>query len=213
MKPIRSKIALFAFAGVFATFACEQPGEQSGTDEVTTVDALAVLALTSEEIPDPFARIIRSEGLMYLCAAGESFELRVVKGRQSVGGACEAFPVESVSREGSFPYADVTIDGTAYPANELHLMRRARQWFLFIEGGHDESVSNEHYGVVFQVVGGDEIQLVSRCSGHVQANDEDSYELYQCIYEGLPSLDLALVKWAEDDSCSIDYSFCPTAPA
>lgn len=213
MKPFRTNITRLAFAGVLAlaTSACSESGDEAVSEKVATLDVLGTLG--PEGIMSPDGGWIRAEGRMHLCSTGESFEVRVEVAGQDEGSSCALFPIEYAHQEGSFPYADAVIDGTPYPANEVHLMRRGREWFLFIEGGHDQSVTDEHYGVVFQVVSGDEIQLLSRCSGHVQANDEDSYELYRCIYEGLPSLDIALVKWAEDDSCSIDYSFCPTAPA
>ena len=209
MQPFRTNIALFALAGVLAlaTSACDESRDESVSEQVATLEVLATLAPQGMMSPD--GRWIRPENMMNLCTAGESFEVRVVLAGQDEGSSCVAFPVEYVHEEGSFPYTDVMIDGTAYPANEVHLVHRAREWFLFLEGAHDESVMVEHYGNVFQIDGGDEIELVSKCSGHVEAWDEDGLERYRCIDDTLPSLDFALVKWTENDSCVIDYSFCP----
>jgi len=213
MKPFRTNITLFALVGILAltTTSCHESGDESGTERVATLDVLATLEPEAKLSPD--GRWIRAEGMMNLCATGESFEVRVALAGQDERGSCAAFPIGYVGREGSFPYTDAVIDGTEYPANEVHLVHRAREWFLFLEGAHDQSVMKEHYGNVFQIVGGDEIELVSKCSGRVEAWDEDGFERYRCIGDLLHSLDLALVKWTEDDSCVIDYSFCPSAPA
>ena len=212
MKPFRTNITLVALAGVLALgiSACDESGEESVSEQVATLDLLTTLGPTPEERPLTKSPTI-FEGTMLLCTTGESYEVRAVRGRQDGGGACEAFPADWFIRESSFPHTDVMIDGTEYPANEVHLVHRAGEWFLFLEGAHDESVTREHYGNVFQIDGGDEIELVSKCSGHIWAADEDLGvpNPYLCIRDKVHSLDFALVKWAEDDSCVIDYSFCP----
>ncbi len=203
-------VSRIAFAGILALVisACDEPV----SEQVAKLDVLDVMiTLAPEETPPPNVRTIRREGTMNLCTTGESFEVRVVRGGQDEGGTCVAFPVEYVHREGSFPYVDVVIDGTAYSANEVHLVRRSRAWFLFIEGNHDESVTHEHQGVVFHIIRDtrtNEIELVLKCSGHIEASDEQDLELYQCINERVQSLDIALVSWTSDDSCVIDYSAC-----
>lgn len=193
-KELITKI-IFAFASVLVlgTSACEQ----SGADQVVTLDVKKAL--------EP------GEGTLHICTTGESFEVRVVQGRQTDGDTCVAYPVEYVHHEGSFPYADAVIEGTAYPANEVHLVHRSSGWFLFIEGNHDQSVMHEHKGVVFQVVrgtGAKGTELARKCSGHIEAWDEDDDILYQCIYEKLQSRGIGLVKWKGADSCLIDYSIC-----
>lgn len=204
MKPFRTNITLFALAGVLALgiSACAESGDESVSEQVATLDALTTLGPTPEELPFTDSPVIY-EGTLHLCATGESYEMRAVRERQDGGGDCEAFPMEWFIEEGHLPHVDMMIDGTAYPAKEVHLVHRAREWFLFLEGAPDD---DQLYGNVFQIDGGDEIELVSKCSGHIQARDEHQYP---CVRDRLTSLDMALVKWKEDDSCVIDYSFCP----
>lgn len=217
MKPFRMNIITpFAFVGVLAlaTSACDEAGDASASEQVATLDALATLGPTPEELPLT-GRTTIFEGAMHLCVTGDSYEVRIARGRQDGGGACEAFPMEWVNHESAFSFVDVTIDGTVYPANEVHLVRRVGEWLLFLEGAHDQSVTREHYGSVFQIGGGDEIELVSKCTGHIWAADEDLgvHNPYVCIRDQLHPLDLALVKWEEDDSCVIDYSICDAPSA
>ena len=212
MKPFRTNITPFALGGVLALgiSACAESGDEPVSERVATLDALTTLGPTPEELPFTDSPVIY-EGTMHLCTTGESYEMRAVRERQDGGDACEAFPMEWFSKEGSYPWVDMMIDGTEYPANEVHLVQRDRDWFLFLEGAHDRNMMPDHYGNVFRIDGGDEIKLVPKCSGHIQGWEEarDGPNPYFCVLDILPSLDLALVKWAEDDSCVIDYSFCP----
>jgi len=119
----------------------------------------------------------------------------------------------AVHREGAFPYTDVLIDGTAYPANEVHLFSRVGSWFVYVEGGHDQSVKREHSGAVFQIVresGTDAATLVLRCADQLVGWDELGDPWYQCICEKLGSADLQLVDWTGAGSLALWYESTST---
>jgi hypothetical protein len=198
-------LAKVAFVGILGlgTSACGEPV----AEQLATLDLVS--ALRPEGPPETYVRVIRAEGTLELCATGESFDLRALRGQHDESGTCAAFPLQYAHREGAFPYVEVVVDETAYPANEVHLARRAGVWFLFIEGGVDEYAVQKHDGAVFQILreAGDPV-LGLRCTGHTEAwgEDTDTWGLYEWLDEKGRSLDIQLVNWTGADSCVIDYS-------
>ena len=74
MQPFRTNITLFALVGILALgiSACDESGDEPASEQVATLDALATLGPTSDELPLTQSTTI-FEGTMRLCTTGESY--------------------------------------------------------------------------------------------------------------------------------------------
>ena len=180
-------------------------GQEPVTEHVAKMDLLAAMA------PEGIIQVreVHSQGTLLVCATDRAIQARMQRRQSTTDPHCARLPIERVDREGSFPYVDATIGTATYPANEAHLIRHGGSWFVFLEGGHDESVIRQHSGTVLLVSpssGTDPPFLALTCFDQIEAYDTD--ESYLCIANDLPPRDIELIAWSGRRSCSVDYSIC-----
>ena len=189
------------------TSACVASCGEPVVEHVATLDVLEALE------PDTVisAREFRTDGLLLLCGSDEKVEIRVSVESPPADGSCATLALERVDHEGAFPYADATIDGTVYPANEAHLLSRAGRWYVYLEGGRSQSVIQRHSGAVFAIqadAAADQPWLTLTCTRATEGFDEVGDTLYLCLRDLVPEQDVDLVAWTNRSTCSIDYSVC-----